>query len=105
QAEDGIRDFHVTGVQTCALPICALMPWVIAASMGTLVFFIALVTFWENPFPRYWQTPSGEVVAAMFGPSGVLNGLTGGIATLGRSEERRVGKECSGQRAARADDG
>src|SRR5690606_37394223 len=25
QAEDGIRDFHVTGVQTCALPICT--PW------------------------------------------------------------------------------
>src|SRR5439155_9130125 len=24
QAEDGIRDGHVTGVQTCALPIC---PW------------------------------------------------------------------------------
>src|SRR5690606_40604453 len=24
QAEDGIRDFHVTGVQTCALPICLL---------------------------------------------------------------------------------
>src|SRR5690606_40441475 len=23
QAEDGIRAFHVTGVQTCALPICA----------------------------------------------------------------------------------
>src|SRR5690606_40138201 len=23
QAEDGIRSFHVTGVQTCALPICA----------------------------------------------------------------------------------
>src|SRR5690606_39408644 len=23
QAEDGIRDFHVTGVQTCALPIWA----------------------------------------------------------------------------------
>src|SRR5690606_40421239 len=22
QAEGGIRDFHVTGVQTCALPIC-----------------------------------------------------------------------------------
>src|SRR5690606_41082599 len=21
-AEDGLRDFHVTGVQTCALPIC-----------------------------------------------------------------------------------
>src|SRR5690606_7554893 len=25
QAEDGIRDFHVTGVQTCALPI--LLRW------------------------------------------------------------------------------
>src|SRR5690625_7609348 len=24
QAEDGIRDGHVTGVQTCALPICAV---------------------------------------------------------------------------------
>src|SRR5690606_17461493 len=30
-AEDGIRDFHVTGVQTCALPICDCVqtgrPW------------------------------------------------------------------------------
>src|SRR5688572_32441900 len=26
QAEDGIRDLTVTGVQTCALPICSLMP-------------------------------------------------------------------------------
>ena len=25
QAEDGIRDYDVTGVQTCALPICGLM--------------------------------------------------------------------------------
>src|SRR6266700_5055313 len=25
QAEDGIRDFHVTGVQTCALPISAVV--------------------------------------------------------------------------------
>src|SRR5690606_40419770 len=25
QAEDGIRDFHVTGVQTCALPISMFM--------------------------------------------------------------------------------
>src|SRR5215475_12469352 len=27
QAEDGIRDFHVTGVQTCALPISCGLPW------------------------------------------------------------------------------
>src|SRR5256885_5139122 len=26
QAEDGIRDYKVTGVQTCALPICAGAP-------------------------------------------------------------------------------
>src|SRR5690606_41088476 len=25
QAEDGIRDFHVTGVQTCALPISVVL--------------------------------------------------------------------------------
>src|SRR5690606_10821929 len=31
QAEDGIRDFHVTGVQTCALPI---YPWNTAYSAG-----------------------------------------------------------------------
>src|SRR6266511_4909674 len=32
QAEDGIRDFHVTGVQTCALPICVfntLIRWLV----------------------------------------------------------------------------
>src|SRR5690606_39124129 len=27
QAEDGIRDFHVTGVQTCALPISSKFVW------------------------------------------------------------------------------
>src|SRR6478735_1250599 len=26
QAEDGIRDYKVTGVQTCALPICPIDP-------------------------------------------------------------------------------
>src|SRR5690606_40162516 len=30
QAEDGIRDFHVTGVQTCALPICAVGGWTLS---------------------------------------------------------------------------
>src|SRR5690606_19694121 len=44
QAEDGIRDFHVTGVQTCALPICMTRfmqgqrwPWVSAAAMAVLL--------------------------------------------------------------------
>src|SRR5690606_41178753 len=30
--EDGIRDFHVTGVQTCALPICVLVSKYIAVA-------------------------------------------------------------------------
>src|SRR5690606_1110071 len=34
QAEDGIRDFHVTGVQTCALPIYVVSEYS-AAQMGT----------------------------------------------------------------------
>src|SRR5690606_39475888 len=33
QAEDGIRDFHVTGVQTCALPILY--------SLGTVIVFLS----------------------------------------------------------------
>src|SRR5690606_40730452 len=32
QAEDGIRDFHVTGVQTCALPIFAF--WLLGTANG-----------------------------------------------------------------------
>src|SRR5690606_40026136 len=32
QAEDGIRDFHVTGVQTCALPILEAVDRILAAT-------------------------------------------------------------------------
>src|SRR5690606_35049346 len=45
QAEDGIRDFHVTGVQTCALPILAgnlqlvqLAPWLLNPGRNPLWF-------------------------------------------------------------------
>src|SRR5436309_4116582 len=44
QAEDGIRDFHVTGVQTCALPIYASRVMVRVASdemMGAWAVFRA----------------------------------------------------------------
>src|SRR5690625_6573684 len=33
QAEDGIRDGHVTGVQTCALPIFTQIPWYYLAAI------------------------------------------------------------------------
>src|SRR5690606_23606577 len=52
QAEDGIRDFHVTGVQTCALPI--LTPgdtidadWLMAQNPGLSITQIS-----EALFPR-----------------------------------------------------
>src|SRR5207244_9706966 len=32
QAEDGIRDDLVTGVQTCALPISIFLPWIFLPS-------------------------------------------------------------------------
>src|SRR5690606_40945618 len=44
QAEDGIRDFHVTGVQTCALPIYAaaglLHRFLALLAAGLLVFVL-----------------------------------------------------------------
>ncbi len=45
------------------------LPWVIVVCSVTLAFFIGLVVFFENPFARYWQTMSGEVVTAMFQPA------------------------------------
>src|SRR5207247_6409358 len=54
QAQDGIRDPLVTGVQTCALPICCLTSvltrnQIIAAVISfcaiTLLFFLGLVQF------------------------------------------------------------
>src|SRR5690606_3922571 len=44
QAEDGIRDFHVTGVQTCALPIF------LALSKAVAQHYLAEMYIWEgNP--------------------------------------------------------
>lgn len=62
-----------------------LMPYAIAAAMGTLTFFILLVTFWENPFTQYFCLPPGlqagggcaadYITTAMFGPSPILSSL------------------------------
>src|SRR5690606_39851567 len=53
QAEDGIRDFHVTGVQTCALPIfieAALTEQAVAQWMShTLNPESGKVTRWAMP--------------------------------------------------------
>ena len=66
QAEDGIRDDLVTGVQTCALPI----------------------SDWNKASER----EEAEAVLARKPPGRFP--LAAASAALARSEERRVGKEC-----------
>src|SRR5690606_36107892 len=52
QAEDGIRDFHVTGVQTCALPICLIVRMTGELDLRTAELFRSEVRrAWEAP-PR-----------------------------------------------------
>src|SRR5687768_18337154 len=70
QAEDGIRDVAVTGVQTCALPI----------------FFSRYLTV--GPITRHLlKTTSFMLLTMLFQTLYIL-------IDLYRSEERRVGKEC-----------
>jgi cytochrome c-type biogenesis protein CcmF len=45
------------------------LPWVIVVVLITLAFFLSLVIFFENPFARLWQLPSGNI-KAMFPPAG-----------------------------------
>src|SRR5205823_6826898 len=71
QAEDGIRDKLVTGVQTCALPI--LMSRVLALAFNS----------------ASWACNSGS--AAALASSRCANMR---LSASDRSEERRVGKEC-----------
>src|SRR3712207_8364138 len=81
QAEDGIRDIGVTGVQTCALPILLTPPrW-----LG-----------WGN----YSEMISDErlhnsiEVTLVYVVIAVPAILVVSLAVAIRSEERRVGKEC-----------
>src|SRR5690606_40297746 len=67
QAEDGIRDFHVTGVQTCALPI------LFAAALRLNI--------------HRHRLPGGRGEQPVVRDSSVIE--RGGV----RSEERRGGKE------------
>src|SRR5690606_39792024 len=48
--EDGIRDFHVTGVQTCALPILRARQWILDHGGLSRV----------RVFTRYWLALIGE---------------------------------------------
>src|SRR5437879_9781026 len=77
QAEDGIRDTSVTGVQTCALPICPHGVLELQHPEG-------------QPAARgSGNAPAAAAVRAAFRAPGM-----GSAAADVRSEERRVGKEC-----------
>src|SRR5690606_39874280 len=49
QAEDGIRDFHVTGVQTCALPISRLRRQWFAKRKGVMALLRETIFQQESP--------------------------------------------------------
>src|SRR5690606_39540536 len=82
QAEDGIRDFHVTGVQTCALPI-------FRAKRTVCVTLLPLPGSDRPLCPEVSEPSRGGARPRSSVP---WNGPGRGWPT--RSEERRVGKEC-----------
>src|SRR5436309_9162221 len=90
QAEDGIRDFHVTGVQTCALPISVVQSTQRAAQ-ASLEWFENLGRYTHQEpmqFAFNLMTRSRRVTydnLRLRDPQFVSD-------VDGRSEERRVGK-------------
>src|SRR5690625_8000013 len=97
QAEDGIRDGHVTGVQTCALPISAHHLSRFARPSG-----VWAAAVWQTPAPGVppvsCRTVSRYNVAIVpniiYCPKFVARMQIHVV----RSEERRVGKECRSRR-------
>src|SRR5256884_4826020 len=84
QAEDGIRDVAVTGVQTCALPICYL-----ENKQDYLGYATALRQGWPIA-TGIIEGACRHIVKDRMDITGARWGLEGAEA---RSEERRVGKE------------
>src|SRR2546427_5907535 len=81
QAEDGIRDLTVTGVQTCALPIST---WLLARAAACSA----------RPCPTSSSAPSAHDTRAGTSPRRCSGGGAASSTCRTRSEERRVGKEC-----------
>src|SRR5436309_11094197 len=93
QAEDGIRDFHVTGVQTCALPISEkerILP-VDTVADGEPVAW-GLERLRGRLAPMLTEAGGERLVAALDGDT--VARAVNEVEQLVRSEERRVGKGC-----------
>src|SRR5256886_10194612 len=85
QAEDGIRDLTVTGVQTCALPICRALP---AFGRAGLDGDLLAGGPWLVDRLRHLVLPLATLTLIGIG------GIARFVRAAMRSEERRVGKEC-----------
>src|SRR5258708_15376691 len=89
QAEDGIRDDLVTGVQTCALPICTTEPAPAPAASKAIQYKGAPLEAEKGPGLGCFRFQLVVlVILLILTPIGVNAGWPD------RSEERRVGKEC-----------
>src|SRR5690606_40627537 len=91
QAEDGIRDFHVTGVQTCALPICT----VIGAAKLLEIHEQTAKNLLHTARLRAGATTT-LALARLYAkelPSPAVLRRKAKARSRRRSEERRVGKE------------
>src|SRR5437764_10215526 len=84
QAEDGIRDTSVTGVQTCALPIFLLCPSPCFPCIFCPPEALKRLTGQKRPPPQF-SAPQETAMKAPLRSHGF---------DKPRSEERRVGKEC-----------
>src|SRR5690606_40910981 len=92
-AEDGIRDFHVTGVQTCALPISTeddfyaeyLSLDIAAAVVDSLDDAIAHIR-------KYGSRHTDAIVTRSLEAARRFAALVDSAAIAVRSEGRRVGK-------------
>src|SRR5687768_11554495 len=90
QAEDGIRDVAVTGVQTCALPICGQSQAEGVDGKPGHPSRLLVQDHGEHGPPRHGddrQEAHPEETDAE------------GVGRAHRSEERRVGKECRARRS------
>src|SRR5690606_40418091 len=96
QAEDGIRDFHVTGVQTCALPIS--LQRLAAINYAALRPMVAEVKQSGSKVIKVGQQLRFAVTVLEMAPYTTEVRIEQ-QALLKRSEERRVGKECRYRRA------